>query len=164
MRALLYLLSMSGVVALAYWAYHQGYETRHTGREVDKLQRELGQLHEELSVLRAEWAYLNRPDRLRVLAEMNFETLGLMPLTPEQFGTVTQIDWPPIAVPDLEPEFRPELDPDGAFDLTQELSEATITEVENLSGELPQAAEPTQADSPRMIQPSPHTPQPELVP
>ena len=55
MRGLIYILSIAGVVALAYWAYHQGYETRDTAREVAQLQRELGAKHEELRVLRAEW-------------------------------------------------------------------------------------------------------------
>ena len=99
MRGLFYILSILGVVGLAYWAYHQGYETRQTAREVQQLQRDIGKAHERLAVLRAEWAYLNRPDRLRELAEMNFERLELMPLSADQFGTIAQVAYPPVAPP-----------------------------------------------------------------
>ena len=148
MRGLLYLLSIVGVVALAYWAYHQGYETRAMAREVTDLQRELRVMHEELSVLRAEWAYLNRPDRLRVLAEMNFETLGLMPLAPEQFGTVTQVAFPPPPAPEVAA-------PTGEA-LREALDGGAISEVETLQGQLPQP-------EPQIIQATPHAPEPEPV-
>lgn len=147
MRGLLYALSVVGVVALAWWAYHQGYETRQTAREVAQLQRQLGRAHEELGILKAEWAYLNRPDRLRVLAEMNFERLGLMPLAPEQFGTVTQIGYPPPA-----PEPNPALNP-GEVTLSMD----TVGRIQHVQGALP-------APVPQLIQPAPHTPEPQLVP
>ena len=101
MRGLLYLLSIVGVVALAYWAYHQGYETRAMAREVTDLQRELRVMHEELSVLRAEWAYLNRPERLADLADLNFDSLGLLPLRPEHFSKIDQIAYPVENVTDV---------------------------------------------------------------
>ena len=95
MRGFLYSLSICAVVGLAFWAYREGYDTRATERSVAELQREIGRRHRELSMLRAEWAYLNRPDRLAALAEMNFERLGLMPLTPTHFAVAEQIAFPP---------------------------------------------------------------------
>lgn len=91
MRSLLYILEALGVIALAYWAYSENYYTQDALRRVNTLQREIGEARETLSVLRTEWAYLNRPDRLRELADLNFETLGLMPLTAQHFGEVEQV-------------------------------------------------------------------------
>ncbi|MEM7491113.1 MAG: cell division protein FtsL [Pseudomonadota bacterium] len=102
MKTLLYTLSIAAVVGLAFWSYRESYDTRATERAVAQLQREIGRRHQTLSMLRAEWAYLNRPDRLHALAEMNFESLGLMPLTPDHFAAVDQVSFPPP-----EPE-RPE--------------------------------------------------------
>jgi hypothetical protein len=94
MRVLLHALSVVAVIALGFWAYEEGYDTRAAEREVRELRKEIGRRHEELSVLRAEWAYLNRPDRLYDLAEMNFERLGLMPLAPVHFATIAEVPYP----------------------------------------------------------------------
>ena len=94
MRPILYATSILAVTALAFWAYREGYDTRTTARSVRQLEDEIGGAREELSMLRAEWTYLNRPDRLRALAEMNFERLGLMPLRAAHFGTVEQVVLP----------------------------------------------------------------------
>lgn len=83
------------VVVLGYWAYHQTIQTQMADREVNSLQRQIVHERERLGVLRAEWAYLNRPDRLRDLARFNFDRLGLLPLAPDQFGDVAQIPFPP---------------------------------------------------------------------
>jgi hypothetical protein len=99
MRGLLYALSVVAIVGLAFWAYREGYQTRDTERAVAGLQREIGRRHQELSMLRAEWAYLNRPDRLSALAEMNFESLGLMPLAPDHFAQADQVAYPVRQVP-----------------------------------------------------------------
>ncbi|MBF9049516.1 cell division protein FtsL [Roseobacter sp. HKCCD9010] len=96
MRGFASLLAALAVIGLGYWAYHQNILTQHSIREVEQLQRQIGVERERLSVLRAEWAYLNRPDRLRELADLNFERLGLMPMTPEHFGDVHQVVYPTL--------------------------------------------------------------------
>lgn len=98
MRSLVFTLSVLAVMGLAFWAYHENYKTKSALDEVDDLREEIGTLLETRAVLRAEWAYLNRPDRLRELAEINFERLGLMPLRPEQFGRISQVAYPPLEI------------------------------------------------------------------
>ncbi len=104
MRSLFFVLSATMVMGLAFWAYQQNYETQQTLKETQRLNREIGQMREALGVLRAEWAYLNRPDRLRELASINYDRLGLVPLRPEQFGKVDQVAYP---APDLPPVLIP---------------------------------------------------------
>lgn len=95
MRGLLYIVTGFAVMALAFWAYRENYRTQAALTEVQELQREIGTARERLAILRAEWAYLNRPERLRDLADINFATLGLLPLMPDQFGQVDQVGYPP---------------------------------------------------------------------
>ena len=94
MRSLLYATTFMAVIGLAFWAYHENYKTQAALDEVEDLRREISDARARLAVLRAEWAYLNRPDRLRDLAELNFSRLGLLPLHPDQFGRVDQIAYP----------------------------------------------------------------------
>ncbi|MCC6008690.1 MAG: cell division protein FtsL [Rhodobacteraceae bacterium] len=102
MKGLVYVMLAVGVMALAFWAYGQNHETQQALRRVAQLEREIGQTREQLGIFRAEWAYLNRPDRLRDLVEMNFDRLGLMPLGAAHFGRIEEVAYPPPS-PDFGP-------------------------------------------------------------
>ncbi|MEE4187730.1 MAG: cell division protein FtsL [Roseobacter sp.] len=95
MKTFLYILTTLGVISLAFWAYRENYATQGALAETRELRNDIRDAHERLSMLKAEWAYLNRPDRLRDLAQINFDRLGLLPLRPEQFGHVSQVSYPP---------------------------------------------------------------------
>jgi hypothetical protein len=101
MRTILYILTTCAVVALAFWAYRENYATQQALSEADKLHGQIRSAHARLAVLKAEWAYQNRPDRLRDLADLNFDRLGLLPLHPDQFGLVDQVAYPPAPEPML---------------------------------------------------------------
>lgn len=104
MRGILYVFAAMAVMGLAFWAYQENYKTQQAIKEVRTLHAQIGATHERVNMLRAEWAYLNRPDRLSDLAELNFDRLGLLPLMPDAFGAVDQIIYP---IPDLLPITNP---------------------------------------------------------
>jgi hypothetical protein len=96
MRTLVYILSTLAVMGLAFWAYQENYRTQQSQRRVDSLHRQIGEAREAIGVLRAEWAYLNRPERLRELADLNYERLNLLPLGAEHFAEVEQVAYPKL--------------------------------------------------------------------
>lgn len=100
MRNVLFVLTAMAVIGLAFWAYRENYATQEALADVEGLRHDIRTAHARLAVLKAEWAYLNRPDRLRDLADINFDRLGLLPLRPEQFGFVDEVAYP---TPDLPP-------------------------------------------------------------
>lgn len=94
MRALMYLLSALAVMGLAFWAYRENYRTQAQIDEMQAVQNEIARLRDDLGVLRAEWAYLNRPERLRELVDINFQRLKLGPVQADQFGGARNVDYP----------------------------------------------------------------------
>ena len=94
MKSLSLIVAACLVMVLAVWAYRQNYETQASLRDVRELRAEIADLRERANVLRAEWAYLNRPERLADLADMNFDRLGLLPLRPSHFAHIDQISYP----------------------------------------------------------------------
>lgn len=95
MRAVLMLSAAVLVAVSATWAYRVNYATREALDRVAHLHGTIARERETLAVLRAEWAYLNRPDRLRALVILHSDALGLTDLTPEQFGEPAMVAYPP---------------------------------------------------------------------
>lgn len=101
MRSALVILSFMVMLASGFWAYRENYATKEVTREAARLATQIRQLREAVAVQNAEWAYLNRPDRLAELVSVNFDRLGLLPMLPEQFAATRQLPMPaPAALDD----------------------------------------------------------------
>lgn len=94
MKSLLGILATLGVIALGYWAYSENYATQSAMKERRELEREIADAQDKLHILEDEWAYLNRPDRLKQLVEMNYDRLALIPMSPDSFGRFDQVSFP----------------------------------------------------------------------
>jgi len=114
MRSLLYVLTFMTVIGAAFWAYHENYKTQAALAKAQSVRSDISDARARLAVLKAEWAYLNRPDRLRDLVEVNYERLGLLPFEPDQFGRVDQIAYPEEPEDDLPITYPVEISSAGA--------------------------------------------------
>lgn len=117
MRPLLYLATAFSLMVLVFWAYRENYATQATLREISRLRGEIADLSDALSMQRAEWAYLNRPERLRDLVALNFDRLPLLPLDPAQFQPVARVSLPP---PPPLAELVDPVDVSGELPLTED--------------------------------------------
>jgi len=91
MRTLFYLFSSCLLILSAYWAYSVNYTTRTAEARVAAIESQIIIETDKIEVLRAEWAYLNRPERLTRLAEANYEMLRLVPVRADHYGNVDDI-------------------------------------------------------------------------
>ena len=107
MRPLLYFCSALVVMAMAFWAYRENYATQKALRELAALQDSIAGLREDITMQKAEWAYLNRPTRLKEFATVNFDRLHLLPLEPEQMADGKSVAFPappdPVLMMDAPP-------------------------------------------------------------
>tara|TARA_R110000772_G_scaffold268571_1_gene396444 strand:- start:180720 stop:181154 length:435 start_codon:yes stop_codon:yes gene_type:complete len=68
------------------------YQVQDLEDQLDALNRGIARDNRAVHVLQAEWAHLNDPQRLRLLAE---RYLGLEPIATKQLGAVEDIPWRP---------------------------------------------------------------------
>lgn len=94
------LIATAAVAGTLFWLKHvvTGLED-----ELQTRQQELLQEQEAIHVLKAEWAYLNRPDRLARLAA---QYLHLVPVKGVQLTSLSAIPWP-LEKTEPRPSFKP---------------------------------------------------------
>jgi hypothetical protein len=82
----------------AYALYMVKFSVQNLQREVVVAQRNLAQEKESLHLLKAEWAYLNRPERLRRLSDAH---LNLVPLDSRRMQNMDLL--PAVATENIAP-------------------------------------------------------------
>ena len=94
MKTFLYLLAGVLVVFAASWTYKVNYQVQEAEERVANLQRRINRERSAIAVLGAEWAYLNRPERLRALSETYYAELRLMPIDASHFAEISEVPMP----------------------------------------------------------------------
>jgi len=79
------------IVAAAFLLYMVKYQVQYLRQQVAQTTRELEQEREGMHVVAAEWAYLNRPERLQVLAR---KYLAASEMTVNQVSDIQAIPFP----------------------------------------------------------------------
>ena len=85
LRFLLFGTLIGSTFAMGLWAYKINYDSRAAAQRVKELEKSILSANKQFKILNAEWAHLNRPDRLRKLAEYYFFELRLTPINPDDF-------------------------------------------------------------------------------
>ena len=93
LRFLLIGTLIGSTFALGLWAYKINYDSRAAYQRVKELEKSILSANKQFKILNAEWAHLNRPDRLRKLAEYYFFELRLTPINPDDFISFSDVYW-----------------------------------------------------------------------
>lgn len=76
------------MVATGVWAYWQNHNTSRAKAHLVQLERRLQSVERDIVVYQIEWSNLNRPARLRALADQHFDALGLIEITARSYATI----------------------------------------------------------------------------
>ena len=93
LRFLLIGTLIGSTFALGLWAYKINYDSRAAEQRVKELEKSILSANKQFKILNAEWAHLNRPDRLRKLAGYYFSELRLTPINPDDFISFSDVYW-----------------------------------------------------------------------
>ena len=88
MIKLLHIIAIGALVSSAVYAYSIKYETTLEAEQLQKLKAKAQRERDAIAVLKAEWQFLNRPDRLQALADRH---LDLQPLVINQVVRLSDI-------------------------------------------------------------------------
>ena len=73
MIKLLHVVAIGALVSSALYAYTIKYETTLEVEQLQKLRAKTQRERDAIAVLKAEWQFLNRPDRVQMLAERHLD-------------------------------------------------------------------------------------------
>ena len=121
---LLHVVVLLGLVLAAADVYKIKYESTLEAERVGKLRTELRREQDLIATLHAEWAKLDRPDRLQALAQRH---LALKPLDVRQYDPLDKLPAKPV-----------ELVPPGTADPIGAVIE-TLIDPDTLTGSVPEA-------------------------
>jgi hypothetical protein len=88
MIKLLHILAITALVGSAGYSYSVKYETLFYAETLAKTRAKLQREREAIAVAKAEWALLNRPDRLQRIADQH---LDLKPMQIGQLGRLSEL-------------------------------------------------------------------------
>jgi cell division protein FtsL len=95
MLRLLNLAVIGMLVLAAAWVYEIKYSSTRQAEHVAKLRAELRRERDAIAALRAEWAQLDNPDRIQILARRH---LTMKPIEGRQFDSLVGLPEKPIDI------------------------------------------------------------------
>ena len=95
MLRLLNLAVIAALVLAAAWVYEIKYASTRQAERVAKLRVEIRRERDNIAALRAEWAQLDNPDRIQILARRH---LTLKPIESTQFDSLDRLPDKPIDI------------------------------------------------------------------
>ncbi len=81
MRRFLHIVAIAALIGSALYSYRIKYDTLYLSEQVAKLKSRLQREKEAIAVLRAEWQFVNRPDRIQTLADKHLPDLAPAAIT-----------------------------------------------------------------------------------
>ena len=73
MIKLLHVIAIGALVSSAVYAYSIKYETTLAAEQLQKMRAKTQRERDAIAVLKAEWQFLNRPDRIQTLADRHLD-------------------------------------------------------------------------------------------
>jgi cell division protein FtsL len=95
MLRLLNLAVIAALVLAAAWVYEIKYSSTRQAERVAKLRVEIRRERDAIAALRAEWAQLDNPDRIQILAKRH---LTLKPIQAGQFDALDRLPEKPVEI------------------------------------------------------------------
>lgn len=83
-----HMAAIFGLIGSAAYAYSIKYDTLFYAEEVAKIRAKIGKERDSIAVTKAEWALLERPDRLQRMADQN---LDLQPMSINQLARFSDL-------------------------------------------------------------------------